>query len=121
MKELETLFDKTVAQIEHLLSSKTVVGEPIRIEGYTLIPLVSIGFGLGVGSGTGKMDVRAKGEGEGGGVGAGGGIKPTAVIVVGPEGVSLEPIKGGAASLVEKVAQAFAQPKPEPGTTPAND
>jgi uncharacterized spore protein YtfJ len=82
-----------------------VVGGPIEVEGYTLIPLVSIGFGIGAGGGTGRMDIKAKGEGEGGGIGAGGGIKPAAVIVIGPDGVSVQPIKGGAASLVEKVAE----------------
>jgi len=73
------------------------------VEGNTLIPLVSIGFGFGGGGGTGKGP-KEKGEGTGGGTGGGGGIKPVGVIVVNKEGVRIEPVKGGAATFAEKVA-----------------
>ncbi len=34
-----------------MLNTKTVVGEPITVEGNILIPLISVGFGFGVGAG----------------------------------------------------------------------
>ena len=49
MEDIENLFDKAVAEIERMLNTKTVVGEPITVEGNTLIPLVNVGFGFGVG------------------------------------------------------------------------
>lgn len=100
MQGVEQLFKKTVDEIEKMLNTKTVVGEPITVNGNTLIPLVSIGFGFGAGGGTGK-DPK-KGAGEGGGTGGGGGVKPVAVIVVGPDGVRLDSVKGGAASVIDK-------------------
>ena len=103
MKDIENLFGTVVGEIERMLSTKTVVGEPITVEGYTLIPLVSVGFGFGVGAGEGT-DPK-KGAGSGGGTGAGGGVKPVALVIVGKDGVRVEPVKGGAASLVEKIAE----------------
>ena len=103
MENIEKLFDKAVGEIERMLNSKTVVGEPIKIDGNTLIPLVNVGFGFGVGSGEGTEP--AKGTGHGGGTGGGGGVKPVALIVINDEGVHVESIKSGAASAFEKVAE----------------
>ena len=116
MKDIEGLFGKAVGEIERMLNTKTVVGEPITIEGNTLIPLVSVGFGFGVGGGEGT-DAK-KGAGTGGGTGAGGGVKPVALIVVNKDGVRVKTVKGGAASPVEKIADAagkFASARPTAG------
>lgn len=103
MENIENLFDKAVAEIEHMLNTKTVVGEPITVEGNTLIPLVNVGFGFGVGSGQGTEP--QKGSGSGGGTGGGGGVKPVALIIINEEGVRVEPIKSGTTSVLEKVAE----------------
>ena len=103
MDNIEGLFDKAVGEIERMLNSKTVVGDPIEIEGNTLIPLVNVGFGFGVGSGEGTE--AEKGSGHGGGTGGGGGVKPVALIVINDKGVHVESIKSGAASAFEKVAE----------------
>jgi uncharacterized spore protein YtfJ len=102
MKDFENLFGKAIGEVERMLNSKTVVGEPIAVEGNTLIPLVSVGFGFGVGGGEGT-DPK-KGAGGGGGTGAGGGVKPVALVIINKDGVRVESVKGGAASLVEKIA-----------------
>ena len=103
MENVEQLIKSAMGEIERVLSTKTVVGEPIHIEGNTLIPLVSVGFGFGAGGGTGKMKAGEACEGSGGGTGGGGGIKPIALIIVNKDGVRLEPIKGTATSVMEKV------------------
>ena len=87
MENVEVLFDKAIGEIERMLNSKTVVGEPMEIAGNTLIPLVNVGFGFGVGTG------------------GGGGVKPVALIVINEDGVHVESIKSGAASAFEKVAE----------------
>ena len=103
MKDIENLFDKAVTEIERMLNTKTVVGEPITVEGNTLIPLISVGFGFGVGGGEGAEP--QKGSGHGGGTGGGGGVKPVALVIINDEGVRVEPIKSGTASVLEKVAE----------------
>lgn len=102
MENIENLFDKAVAEIERMLNTKTVVGEPIKIDGATLIPLVNLGFGFGVGAGKGSEP--DKGSGEGGGTGGGGGVKPVAIVIITADGVRVEPIKSSTASVLEKVA-----------------
>lgn len=103
MEDVEKLVKTSLGEIERLLSTKTVVGEPMTIEGNTIIPLICIGFGFGAGGGSGKGEKGTKGEGAGGGTGGGGGIKPVAIIVINKDGVKVEPIKGGTASVLEKV------------------
>lgn len=88
-----------------MLNTKTVVGEPITIEGNTLIPLASVGFGFGAGGGTGKRKDGEAGEGMGGGTGGGGGVKPIALVIINSDGVRLEPIQGAATSALQAVAE----------------
>ena len=106
MDHVESLLKATLAEVERLLSTRTVVGEPINIEGQTIIPLVAVGFGFGAGGGSGKNQKTASLEGLGAGSGAGGGVKPVAVIIVNKDGVRLEGVRRGAATMVEKVGEA---------------
>ncbi|MEJ2362419.1 MAG: spore germination protein GerW family protein [Gammaproteobacteria bacterium] len=114
MDEIDSLFDKAVSEIERMLNTKTVVGEPITVEGNTLIPLVSVGFGFGVGAGKGT-DPK-KGSGTGGGTGGGGGVKPVALVIINADGVRLEPIKSVTASVLEKVAETIGKTASARGT-----
>jgi uncharacterized spore protein YtfJ len=101
--DVEKLFGTAVNEIERMLNSKTVVGDPITIEDNTLIPLISVGFGFGVGGGEGNDPGKCAGVG--GGTGGGGGVKTVALIVINKDRVRVEPIKGGTASVLEKVAE----------------
>jgi len=109
MEDVEKLLKTAMGEIERVLNTKTVVGEPITIEGNTLIPLVSVGFGFGAGGGISKMKAGKAEEGTGGGTGGGGGVKPIALIIINKDGVRLEPLKGAASSVVEKVAEAISK------------
>ncbi|HEY1302306.1 MAG TPA: spore germination protein GerW family protein [Vicinamibacterales bacterium] len=106
MEHVESLLKATLAEIERLLSTRTVVGEPINIEGQTIIPLIAVGFAFGGGGGSGKDQKRTSVEGLGAGSGGGGGVKPVAVIIVNKDGVHLESVRRGAATMVEKVGEA---------------
>ena len=103
MEEVKNLIKACLEEVERILTTKTVVSDPITVEGNTIIPLVSIGFGFGGGGGSGTGP-KEKGEGTGGCTGGGGGIKPVAVIVVNKDGVRVEPIKGTMASLGQTMA-----------------
>ena len=105
MDDVEKLIKTTLGEIEKVLDAKTVVGEPITIEGTTLIPLMSVGFGFAAGGGTGKGETKEATEGGGSGTGGGGGVKPIAVIVIDKDGVRIEPIKGGMATAIEKLSE----------------
>jgi uncharacterized spore protein YtfJ len=105
MEDVEKLIKTTLGEIEKVLDAKTVVGEPITIEGTTLIPLLSVGFGFAAGSGSGKPEAKEAGETGGGGTGGGAGVKPIAIIVIDKDGTRIEPIKGGMAAAIEKLSE----------------
>lgn len=68
---VEALFEG----MDSVVTSKTVVGEAIHINGTILLPLVDVSFGIGAGAF--NADKKEKGMG-----GMGGKISPSAVIVI---------------------------------------
>lgn len=69
---VNTLFDG----MEGFLTSKTVVGEPVKVGDATIIPLVDVSFGVGAGANEGDR----KAANAGGGIG--GKMSPSAVLVI---------------------------------------
>lgn len=61
--------------MDALVSTKTVVGDAIQVDGITILPLIDVSFGIGAGSNQG--DKKDKGMG-----GLGGKIMPSAVLVI---------------------------------------
>ena len=53
MDDLESLVKTTMGEIERLVNSKTLVGDPIVVGDNTLIPLIIFGFGFGAGTNSG--------------------------------------------------------------------
>jgi sporulation protein YtfJ len=93
----------TLEEIEKLITTRTVVGDPMTIEGVTIIPLISVGFGFGAGGGSGKGESKQKAEGAAGGTGGGAWVRPVSVIIIDKDGVRVEPVKRGLSSMMEKV------------------
>ena len=104
MEIVENLVKTSLGEIEKVLSTRTVVGEPITVEGATLIPLICVGFGFGAGGGQCKGEAKQKGEGAGGGTGGGAWVRPIAIIIIDKSGVRIEPIRGGITTVVEKIS-----------------
>ncbi len=105
MEEVDSLVKTTLGEIEKVLSTRTVVGEPITIQGATLVPLISVGFGFGAGGASGRGEAKQKGEGTGGGTGGGAWVKPIAIVIIDKEGVRIEPIRGGMATAIERIGE----------------
>lgn len=90
-------------QLENLISSKTVIGDPIAVGEVTLVPIIKANFGFGMGGG------NTEGVKRGGGSGGGGGavIVPIAILVVCGKEVELLVIdkseSSGLAPLLEKL------------------
>jgi uncharacterized spore protein YtfJ len=83
------------------LSAKTVIGEPITVEGKTVVPLISIGMGFGAGAGFAKDQSTPGGGGGGGGLG----MKPVAVIIIDEHGVRVDSLRPSKLSLMEQLAE----------------
>jgi uncharacterized spore protein YtfJ len=105
VEDIENMVKTTIGEIEKILNTRTVVGEPITVDGKTMIPLISVGFAFGAGAGSGKMSTKQSQEGAGGGAGGGAGIRPIAVIISDEQGIRIESIRGGLTSALEKVGE----------------
>jgi uncharacterized spore protein YtfJ len=75
-ESVETL----VSHLNNMVSSKTVIGDPIVSGNATIIPILTASFGFGLGSGEGTEPNR--GAGKGGGGGAGAKLTPTALVII---------------------------------------
>lgn len=71
----KTTIESLFKGMDGVVSSKTVVGEAIHINGTIILPLVDVSFGIGAGAFSG--DKKEKGMG-----GIGGKMSPSAVIVI---------------------------------------
>ena len=81
-EDFKTTVDSLLNGLESFLSSKTVVGEPIKIGDIIILPLVNVSFGVGAG-------VFAGDNNNNGGGGLGGKMSPNAVIVINGEDARL--------------------------------
>lgn len=88
---LEETLKVLTEKIANMISTKTVIGEHIIVEGRTIIPVTRVSFGFGSGVGEGKGKSGDQGSGSGGGAGAS--IQPIAFLVVSKEDVQLFAIK----------------------------
>ena len=117
---VEDLMKEVVTQLEKMITTRTIVGEPITAAGKTVIPISKVSFGFGSGGGEGK---RGEEGGFGGGGGGGAKIEPVAFLVISEEEVKLVGMKGkgldiekiieSVPELVEKVKSLKGKKKPE--------
>ena len=99
--------------VDSVLSTKTVVGSPTKIEDTVIVPLVDVSFGIGAGSGGVSKDRRS---GEGGGLT--GKMSPSAVLVIKDGNTKLVSIKNHdtvskIVDLVPEVLDRFSNKKAE--------
>lgn len=98
MVEQKDSMENLLSGLSNLLSTKTVIGEPITLGDVTLVPIVDVMFGFGGGSGEGPQSGQAaSGKGAPGGTGGGGGgrVAPKALIMVKGDEVSVLPLARG--------------------------
>lgn len=101
MKHVAEILDIIGAQVDSIADANIVLGKPVELGKYKVIPLsrTNLGFGGGGGEGEGqgphpphhrhKQCANFKGKGIGGGVGGGGKVRPVGVIVLGGEGIKV--------------------------------
>jgi len=77
---IEGMMGVTMEKIRQLVDANTIIGEPITVDGATIIPISRVTFGFA----SGGSDVGAKTNKQmfGGGTGAGVSIAPIAFLVI---------------------------------------
>ena len=86
---IEGMMGVTMEKIRQLVDANTIIGEPITVDGATIIPISRVTFGFA----SGGSDVGAKTNKQmfGGGTGAGVTVQPLGFLVTGPDSVRLLP------------------------------
>ncbi|MFC1743706.1 GerW family sporulation protein [Candidatus Riflebacteria bacterium] len=77
----ESIIKSILNELNTTISSKTVIGEPIKANEQVIIPVTKTTFGFGIGGGKSNP----KDDTFGGGTGGGGTVEPVAFIAVGPK------------------------------------
>ena len=98
MEGLTDILKTITTEMQKSLSPRTAVGDPITVEGKTIVPLMSVGMGFAAGYKSGKE------ESPGGG-GGGLGMKPVAVVIIDRNGVRVERLGETHHTMVEHMAE----------------
>lgn len=72
---ITSVMESLMKSANALMSTKTVVGEPTKIDDTILVPLVDVSFGIGAGAS--KSDRK-----DGGGGGMSGKMSPSAILII---------------------------------------
>jgi uncharacterized spore protein YtfJ len=92
--EFSTLISSIREGVASNANVQTVYGEPISVQGKTIIPVARIGYGFGGGSGKrAARDPLSNGE-SGGGGGGGGMVVPIGVVEITPDRTRYIPFIG---------------------------
>lgn len=118
-KSVEGVLGVSMEKIRDMVDVRTVIGEPISVDGVTLIPVSKVTYGFA--GGGSDLPTKAPSEKFGGGSGAGVSITPIAFLSVANGEVKVLPIVSKPASsdavigmlpeLVNKVTDAFGKKK----------
>lgn len=91
--QIQQLLD-TLGDLKEKANANACFGEPVTVEGRTVIPVASVGYGFGVGLGQGPGESVGSEEPieSGGGGGGGMGTRPLGAIEVTSKGTRVKPV-----------------------------
>ena len=104
---INDLMGTTMEKIREMVDANTIIGEPIRTEEITLIPVSKLSFGFA----SGGSDFTTKNQKPdavnsfGGGSGAGVNIQPVAFLVIKGDSVKVLPVAPLPESTVDRVVE----------------
>ena len=104
-QNLPNMLQDTISKIREMVDVNNVIGEPITVDGVTIIPVskVSVGFGGG-----GSDFSKAPASGElpfGGGVGGGVKVNPLCFLIVKDGNVRMMPVAAPASTTADRIVE----------------
>ena len=104
-KNLPNMLESTITKIREMLDANSVVGQPIVVDGVTIIPISKISVGLG-GGGSDYVSKHPTNENPfGGGVGAGAKVTPVAFLIIKDGSTRMVPVPVPANTTVDRVIE----------------
>ena len=86
------IIDTIMGHVEKLATTKTIMGDPVKIGDKTVVPVMKVAVGFGAGGGEGEVpgkEEKKTTSGSGGGGGGGLMISPAAFIVIDGDRISI--------------------------------
>ena len=104
-QNLPNMLQDTISKIREMVDVNNVIGEPITVDGVTIIPVskVSVGFGGG-----GSDFAKNASAGElpfGGGVGGGVKVNPICFLIVKDGNVRMMPVAAPASTTADRIVE----------------
>ena len=105
-KNLPNMLESTITKIREMLDANSVVGQPIVVDGVTIIPISKISVGLG-GGGSDYVSKHPNAQENpfGGGVGAGAKVTPVAFLIIKDGNTRMVPVPVPANTTVDRVVE----------------
>ena len=105
-KNLPDMLESTITKIREMLDANSVVGQPIVVDGVTIIPISNISVGLG-GGGSDYVSKHPNNQENpfGGGVGAGAKVTPVAFLIIKDGATRMIPVPVPANTTVDRVVE----------------
>ena len=119
--KIQAILDTTMDKLKAMVNADVITGDPIVVDGLTLIPVSKVAYGIA----TGGSDFATKAQAGlfGGGSGAGVTVTPIAFMVINGENVKMMPIYNElttvekainmAPEIIDKAKEIFSKEKPE--------
>lgn len=119
--KIQAILDTTMDKLKAMVNADVITGDPIVVDGLTLIPVSKVAYGIA----TGGSDFATKSQSGlfGGGSGAGVTVTPIAFMVINGENVKMMPIYNElttvekainmAPEIIDKAKEIFSKEKPE--------
>jgi len=92
----QDILKSLIGELRELAKTETIVGAPITMGEYVIVPISRVSLGVGAGGGVGESDGKEKRGGSGEGGGGGGGIRMNPVALVAVRGGELSVHRLGA-------------------------
>ncbi len=105
-QNLPNMLETTIAKIREMVDVNSVIGEPITVDGITIIPVSRISVGVG-GGGSDYVSKHANNQENPFGGGAGGGVKvtPIAFLIVKDGLVRMLPVATPANTTTDRLVE----------------
>jgi uncharacterized spore protein YtfJ len=96
MNTAQNILKDLVGELKSLAKTETIVGAPVTVGEFTLIPISRVSLGVGAGGGAGETEKKSS-TGEGGGGGGGIRVIPVALVSIHGGEVNVHMLGRGAA------------------------
>ncbi len=82
MNPAQDILKSLIGELKDLAKTETIIGSPISVGEFTVVPISRVSLGVGAGGGTGEAETKKPCTGEGGGGGGGIRVQPVALVAV---------------------------------------